>query len=327
MKTYTLSTQIGMLAAATASVGALAALALPVAAASCQPAGDTGQTAVFVNESVVGQTVNVSDSGCDIGAYFDEDAPDGAAVKNSTFIRDASSGGGTTIDVWNDGADVQVRDSDFTAAAELAGQHLQISFENGATGVIQGNTLTGDHRVGILLTDEETSANVKDNVVTGTGPRSTGWAENGIQVSSGATGVISGNEVSDHWWDLNNFLSAGIIIFGGDAVNVHHNTLTNNDAGIALYSDGNKAQNNTIVVDREEADTAVDTSHYGMVVYGSDNAVVRNELSAVDGEAGIYVYSGSQKTKLIRNDFSGWSQGLVDNGVDSTVPPANGIDM
>lgn len=287
------------------------------ASAACVATG-TGLTAKVVNQDVIGQTIDVDD--CDVGAFFDEDG----VVKNATFIQDeADPTGGPSVQyaVRVDGADVDVAKSSFDVVDDYVHQFVAIGYRDGATGTIFNNTITGFHRVGILLDGTGTSATVKGNEVTGIGQKTDGWAENGIQVSRGATGTVNNNKVTDHWWDKNNFVSSGIIVFGSDEVTAQRNTLDGNDASLILFGDRNNFIHNT--VEATAPDGSKDgTSHFGAFVSGENNGLRQNDfMTGTSANVGIFIFSGSVNTKLIRNSFSGGFGTKIFDGGDETKLP------
>lgn len=154
------------------------------------------------------------------------------------------------------------------------------------------------------------------------GPKSDGWAENGIQISAGANAHVRGNTVTDHWWDLDNFQSSGIILYQpGDNVQIQRNTIRNNDAGIALWGgDGHNAIHNTVeVTEPDPGENGV--AHYGVMVLETENSGVRqNTVTAEAGAIGILVYPSAENTKLIGNDVTGFDELINDQGADTKLP-------
>lgn len=226
-----------------------------------------------------------------------------------------------TYGILVEGGDVDVYDNTVDAVDDLTKQFIAVGFEGGATGEASRNEITGRHRVGIVARDPETDVDISRNTIVGVGPVSSGWAENGIQVSSGATGTVKHNTVNDHWWNKNNFVSSGIIVFGSDDVTIQNNTLTDNDTNVVLFGDDNNAIHNTIEVTIAPTDPdGNDVLHYGVWVSGADNGVRQSSITASDGDVGIYIFGGSDRTKLIRNDITGWDESIVDTGDDTKLP-------
>lgn len=295
-----------------------ASASLQGSVSGCEPTG-TGLTAKVVNRDVVGDTVDVGS--CDVGAFFSESG----RVRGAAFVQpdtDANSGNGVQYAVLAvDGARVDVRGSSVAVTDDYARQFIGIGLRDGARGTIADNTVTGFHRVGILLEGAGTAATVRRNVVTGIGEKTSGWAENGIQVSGGARGTLVDNEVADHWWDENDFLSAGVIVIQADGVTLRGNRLAGNDAGMVLFGDRHKAVRNRLRATAPDGQRE-GTLHYGALVSGRNNALVHNDFrTGTAADVGIYVFAGSRNTKLIGNAFSGgFATPTFDGGDDTKLP-------
>lgn len=270
---------------------------------TCHPTG-TGLTAKVVNEDVVGDTIDVED--CDVGAFFDE----AGTVSNATFVQpDDDPAPNVQYLVRVEGAQVDVSNSTFDVTDDYQHQIVDIGYLDGASGTIANNTLTGFKRAGILLDGTGTSGTVRDNELTGVGPKDTGWAENGIQVSRGAGGVVRDNDVTDHWWDKRDFCSSGVIVFGADNVTVGHNTVKASDCGIILAGDGNESVRNHIVVHHRNADTV---GFLGVGVFGDENDVLKNNIRSHpthSADTGIFVQGDGNVVQ--RNIVNGFEEGVV----------------
>lgn len=229
---------------------------------------------------------------------------------------------GTTFGVRVDGGDVDVYNNTVEAADSLGGQFIAIGFVGGATGKASRNEITGKHRVGILADDPNTDVNILRNFIEGPGPTTAGWADNGIQISRGATATVRRNTVAEHWWDNDDWESSGIIVFGSSNTTIQRNTLMNNDAGVALFGgfgeeagDENNIIHNTIEVTRES-----EVYHEGVFVMGQNNGVRQNAITAENGDVGIFVQGSAENTKLIKNSISGWETAIADGGEDTKLP-------
>jgi nitrous oxidase accessory protein NosD len=112
------------------------------------------------------------------------------------------------------------------------------------TAKISGTAVSGYQKAGIVVDGPGSSASVSHDTVTGAGPLSALGqiiAQNGIQVSRGASGRVAGNTVSDNQYSgPGNASDGGVLIYGGCGdplttnVSVVGNTLTNNDVGVYL---------------------------------------------------------------------------------------------
>ncbi|HYH95152.1 right-handed parallel beta-helix repeat-containing protein [Hyalangium sp.] len=102
------------------------------------------------------------------------------------------------------------------------------------------NQVSRYQKVGILVAGR-VDATVTENTVTGSGPVAH-IAQNGMQLSDGATGRVTGNQVSGHSYTGSSDVASGILVAGGpyygialvkDAL-IQGNTLAGNDVGISL---------------------------------------------------------------------------------------------
>jgi nitrous oxidase accessory protein NosD len=110
---------------------------------------------------------------------------------------------------------------------------------------VTNNTMLDYQKNGMALSGTNLTVGVSGNTVTGGGPMTT-IAQNGIQVSYGAGGVISGNTVSANVWTgrydsstndpmtaLDADGGAGVLLYApGASVEVGTNTLTGNQFGV-----------------------------------------------------------------------------------------------
>lgn len=102
------------------------------------------------------------------------------------------------------------------------------------TATITNNVITGYQKTGILVDNTGSNANITGNTITGDGPIDY-IAENGMQISRGATATVSGNTVSGHSYTPNTNSSAGILLWEAGATTISDNNLTENELGISFY--------------------------------------------------------------------------------------------
>ena len=215
-------------------------------------------TAASINPGDFSGTVDAT--GCNIGIYY---GPGSKAKVNGAEVFGANYYG-----IVNDGGDIDIKNSSVHNIGEVppnGSQHgVGIYFVDGGTGSIQKNTVSLYQKGGIVVNGVGSSAKIQNNTVTGLG-RVDFIAQNGIQVSRGATGDVNNNKVSGNaYTGANGASSGGILIYGGcgdpltTGVDVKNNTLVNNDVGIFLFNGdlacegapatptNNSAHNNTI---------------------------------------------------------------------------------
>lgn len=184
----------------TALAFSLLATAWPVSATTCTPTGlirdGRDLTAAVVNPPAF--TGPLDAAGCDIGIYVGPGATSSivdADIFNAVYFGLAVQTGKATIS----GSSVHdIGDTPLSGA-----QHgVAIAYLEGASGTADGNTVWNYQKNGMLVNGDGTSADLTNNTVTGSGPTRR-IAQNGIQVSRGATANLSGNVVSDNIYTQN----------------------------------------------------------------------------------------------------------------------------
>ena len=220
-------------------------VALPMgtaSAATCTPTGffrdSINLTASLINPSAVTGTVDAT--GCNIGVYINT---------GKVTINGAEIFGANYFGVVNDGAKVTVKSSNIHDIGETPlngtqhGVAVYFVYGSAATGSITGNDIWNYQKGGIVVNGVGTSADIKNNTVTGQGPVSY-IAQNGIQVGYGANAMVQGNTVTGNSYTGTSTVSGGIIVVGGPCpvydsaytvgTQIVNNTVTNNDIGVFL---------------------------------------------------------------------------------------------
>jgi len=160
---------------------------------------------------------------------------------------------------------------------------------------ISYNHVTGYSRGGIgangdIGTAPDPVVQIHDNVVTGPGLGvSVTWAPNGIQVGWGATGEVMKNNVTGNGWPGTEWSGSGILVAGSSNVDVHDNTLYQNEVAIAVagYEDWQDAPANSNLIRENE----VYNNEYGISVEAkSTNTNVSYNDVYENTEVGIGIY-------------------------------------
>ena len=188
----------------------------PAAAGASGGSNTTGSQLVNAEQTTDGAIVATDDdfviAGQEIQINSQDfyDGGEGAyVIYNDGYSGEISNNEITVLDMATnpmfgirvEGAEVDVVGNSIDGDDALAEEFLSVGFAAGASGKIESNTLNGGHRVGILAVGSGTDVAIRNNDVTGLGPKSDGWAENGIQIAAGATAHVRNNTVADHWWD------------------------------------------------------------------------------------------------------------------------------
>lgn len=208
-----------------------------------------------------------------------------ARIDTGIFVRDGAT---ATI---HDNTITAIRDEPLSGAQHGQGIFVgRSSYSTSGTATITNNTITDYQKGGIVVSNTGSSAIISDNTVTGVG--ATPYiAQNGIQISSGATGSITGNTISGNECDYttsppgiscgsdlyNDYQSIGVLLYApGAGTTVAKNTVSGNDIGVYNLADnssisGNHVTNNRyegIFLDQGSATVAMNTvqgGNYGVV--------------------------------------------------------------
>jgi hypothetical protein len=254
-------------------LGAGSALTTIQAPGSLPAAGD------IVTISGAGTSVEIADltvagpgaSGC-------------GSINAGIFVRD-----GAFANI-HDNRVVDIRDNPLSGCQNGVGILVgRAALSTTGSATIEDNVVTGYQKGGIVVSNTGSSATVDGNTVTGVGNTPL-IAQNGIQVSSGATASVTDNDVTDNRCDhatcgpdpLNDFQSAGILLIdhGLPGTLVSGNRSNDNDIGVYHFTtasgstaitnneiDGNRFEN--VFIDSGEAaltgNTISNGSGYGIL--------------------------------------------------------------
>jgi hypothetical protein len=163
-----------------------------MAQAACSGSDNDGRTAFLINPAVVPPVVDGND--CDVAILFDDGASHTVtagrtfnARRYGILVED-----GTDVDIT--GQEVyDIGDTPFTGAQ----YGTAIGYIEDSTGSVTGANLHDYQKNGTLMYGENTTVDMTNSIVRGRGPVAT-IAQNGIQYSAHAGGLIRGNVVTNH---------------------------------------------------------------------------------------------------------------------------------
>jgi hypothetical protein len=175
---------------------------------------------------------------CNIGAY------------NPTSVTGATIFGANYFGILANHVALNVTNSTIRNIGETplnGSQHGNaVVYINGASGTISGNTVSTYQKNGITVSGKaadgvsagpKTSASVLNNVVTGQGPI-TYIAQNGIQISYGATATVKGNTVSGNNYTPTTYVACGLLLYQAGGVNASSNILFSNERNQCNFGKG-----------------------------------------------------------------------------------------
>ena len=256
---------------------------------------------------------------CDVGIFYNESG----VITDANLAGTVADAQSEQIGIYVYQADVDVRNSAVSVEENYPHQFVSIRYDD-ATGTIRGNTLEGAHRAGIVARGDQTDVTIHGNSIIGTGAKTSGWAENGIQVDQGAVATIRNNHVEGHWWDgdgNNPWASTGIMLFGSDGSSVIGNTLVDNEFSIYVAGDENKLRANRATSSVESSSELYAYRAYGVLVVGDRNDLAGNRFTETNnnGAAGIYEFAGSNRNKFTGNQIRGFEWPVFSLGSDALV--------
>ncbi|MBW7959840.1 MAG: right-handed parallel beta-helix repeat-containing protein, partial [Candidatus Promineofilum sp.] len=101
------------------------------------------------------------------------------------------------------------------------------------TATITNNTLTGYQKGGIIVDNTGSNATLSNNIITGSGSNNH-VAQNGVQISRGATATFTGNDISLHQFSGSTWIATGVLLYDAGNVTINNNNLIH-DNGYGIY--------------------------------------------------------------------------------------------
>jgi len=159
----------------------------------------------------------------------------------------------TGIGFYNAGGTVEnvtvtgIRDNPFSGAQHGNGIYAYNGDGTSRTLTIRNVTVKDFQKNGITVAGQGLQATIENNTVTGAGPTGT-IAQNGIQVSYGASATVRNNTIEDVAYSgLQNAVSSGILVYqAGGSSTVESNTLQGIQANIYLVESSATVSRNSI---------------------------------------------------------------------------------
>jgi hypothetical protein len=207
---------------------------------ACTPTGlmrdGINLTAAVMNPSSP-VTGTVDASGCNIGVYYGPGTNggivNGANISGANYYgvvvdRAAASVSGSSI---HDIGESPFNGSQHGVAVLYTTVHQVGPASGVATGTLSGNTMSLYQKNGVVVSGTKAAVTVKNNHVTGNGPVNY-IAQNGIQISFGATASVTGNTVSGHFYTPATVTACGLLFYQAGGVKQSANTLFANQTNV-----------------------------------------------------------------------------------------------
>ena len=211
------------------------------------------------------------------------------------------------------------------APGEQSGVGIRLTARNGGSSdmTISGNTLTDIQKGAIVVTNwyggSAVHANVTNNTVAGNGP--IGYiAQNGIQVSYGATAAVTGNDISGYDYTGTGWAAIGIIVLEAGPTTVSNNNV--HDGKDGMYVEG--SSNATV-----SGNAFSSIREYVWVIYmGSSNGTYTgNTVMGTPTSLGVYIADNSTNNAFSGNAFRNNDYGVIVDYSWGVAPTGNTFQL
>jgi parallel beta-helix repeat protein len=247
---------------------------------------------VILTASVINDTVIIQAPSGLNGSILDVNgsAASGTVIKGFKIDGNGNTAGTIQAAVRVEGgASATVRQNHITnlynGTNNQVGYGVEVGGSNtGGVARVLLNTIDSYQKGGVVIDGTGSSAQVSNNTVTGKGLVNL-VAQNGIQVSDGATASVTWNTVTQNSYGntaVDNFTATGILVISDTAsVIVGQNDVNNNEVGGYLFDTSNTvATNNSF---------SHNGSVGGLLLQGCSTITVSHNCADANGSDGIYV--------------------------------------
>jgi hypothetical protein len=212
--------------------------------AICTPTGFFRDGVELTARQIGGDVTGTLDaSTCNIGVYY------GPGTSGS--VSDADISGANYYGVVASAAAVDVTHTSIHDIGETplnGSQHgvgvlyttidqAGVSTGSAATGTLSGTTITNYQKNGVVVSGPGASVTVQNNTVTGQG-RISYIAQNGIQISFGASATVMGNNVSKNFYVPKSFVACGLLFYQAAGVKQTGNLFSENESNLCNVGRG-----------------------------------------------------------------------------------------
>jgi parallel beta-helix repeat protein len=179
-----------------------------------------------------------------------------------------------------------------------------------------GNVIDNYQKNGTTIDGMGSYADFAFNRVLGIGPTAI-IAQNGAQISRGATADVRHNFISGNVYTPQTVTSTGILLFQSGVVHINHNTVAANDTGVDMFdpASGSVADHNRLR----------SSTYDGVALFPANDTEIAFNWTEQNNGPGIGVYD-SQNNSVSTNSVEGNKDSgvLIDNS-DSNVVSDNHV--
>jgi uncharacterized repeat protein (TIGR01451 family) len=222
--------------------------------------------------------------------------------------------GNGALDITNSNI-VDIRDEPLSGCQTGIGIRAgSFAFNTSGHLTMTGVVITGYQKGGVVVSGIGSSGVITGNTITGLGAQNQ-IAQNGVQISGGATATVTDNTISANKCDLvsacssdaiNGDFSSGVLLYDAGAVTVSRNVISDTDTGIYSYAP-------TVPVTVEN-NALRNNRWHGVFVDQGNTTVLSNAISgSLNGVAVVSFNSatGDSNGKVYSNTISGGTNGVL----------------
>ncbi len=196
-----------------------------------------------------------------------------------------------------------------------------------ATVSITNNCVHDYQKTGILADGDGTTVTIKGNRVVGWGPNIY-QQKNGIEFTSGATGTVSNNTVTnDVYTGPNPYGAAGILLYASQGIQVTNNDVGTTQFGIVAYTDPNYSTtgnpgglgDNTLI----KGNTVTNALNFDAIEVCSNNNTIQGNSVMNSSPSAIHLDSACGSTgnnnSVTNNNINEGCAGILQGGTGNTL--------
>ena len=176
-------------------------------------------------------------TGCDIGVYYDPSEPpgdvNGAAISGAKYFGVVVNGG--QRDVVHSAVS-NIGNTPFDGSQHGIGIYYTAESGTPTSGTVSDDNVSRYQKGGIVAT-QGASISITNNTVTGLGSVDF-IAQNGIQVSYGATAEVNGNSIYNHDYTPKAYIACGLLLYQASGVSTGTNLYRHDESNMCNFGKG-----------------------------------------------------------------------------------------
>jgi hypothetical protein len=188
--------------------------------------------------------------------------------------------------------------------------YVESDTSGSATVTVANNDVVNFQKNGITGDQASTTLTITGNTVLGSGDNAVN-AQNSIQVSDGATGLVANNIVGNDVYTGGDYSATGILIYASAGVDVRDNLINDTQGAVYVYGDGNGDGDRPLI----QGNTITNTITYdGIDVCGSANGTITGNTIIGSDESAIHVdgeCSGASTASVTKNKINFACAGIL----------------